>query len=204
MRRAFGLLLLATLPAIAAETCVDCHAGAAERSYALSKHGVIARLAAAGTRQRAPDCGACHAVEAKAPAPAHYANPQQRAAAREQAASACGRCHSARYVTAQLAAAQRALVIGEMKQREAEAVVETARREMIGDELARIEKMLATLRDQDLPHLRLGLAHQSPDYQWWLGQAALDGRLVQIKGALGDARRRQAANPTPLNTASKQ
>ena len=36
------------------------------------------------------------------------------------------------------------------------------------------------------------LAHQSPDYQWWLGQAALDGSLLRIKGALGEARRSRA------------
>ena len=43
MRQVLWLLLLATLPALASKTCVDCHAGAAERSYALSKHGIIAR-----------------------------------------------------------------------------------------------------------------------------------------------------------------
>jgi predicted DNA-binding protein (UPF0278 family) len=96
-------------------------------------------------------------------------------------------------VTEQLAAAQRGLAIGEMKRREAEALVELARHEMTTTELAQVEKLFATLRDQNLRELRLGLAHQSPDYQWWLGQAALDGSLLRIKGALGEARRSQAA-----------
>ncbi|MDP1610192.1 MAG: hypothetical protein Q8M11_03995 [Sulfuritalea sp.] len=192
MRHVLWLLLLAALPALAAKTCVDCHAGAAERSYALSKHGVIARIEAGHERRRTPDCAACHAFEAKAPAPQHYAKKTSRTEAREQATAGCGACHSPRYVAEQLAAAQRGLAIGEMKQREAEALVELARKEVPAVELAQMEKLLASLRDENLRDLRLGLAHQSPDYQWWLGQAALDGSLLRIKGALGEARRSRA------------
>jgi len=193
MRHALWLLLLATLPALAGKACVDCHAGAAERSWALSKHGVIARIEAGRERRRTPDCAACHAFEAKAPAPQHYAKKTSRTEAREQATAGCGTCHSPRYVAEQLAAAQRGLTIGEMKRREAEALVEVARKELTATELAQIEKLFATLRDDNLRELRLGLAHQSPDYQWWLGQAALDGSLLRIKGALGEARRSAAA-----------
>jgi hypothetical protein len=193
MRHALWLLLLAALPALAGKTCVDCHAGAAERSYALSKHGVIARIEAGRARQRTPDCGGCHAFEAKAPAPQHYVKKTSRTEAREQATAGCGACHSPRYVTEQLAAAQRGLALGEMKRREAETLVELARKEMTATELAQIEKLLAGLRDENLRDLRLGLAHQSPDYQWWLGQAALDGSLLRIKGALGEARRSRLA-----------
>ena len=193
MRRLLWLLLLTALPAMAGKTCVDCHAGAAERSYALSKHGVIAQIEAGRERRRTPDCAACHTFEAKAPAPQHYVKKTSRTEAREQATAGCGACHSPRYVTEQLAAAQRGLAIGEMKRREAEALVELARHEMTTTELAQVEKLFATLRDQNLRELRLGLAHQSPDYQWWLGQAALDGSLLRIKGTLGEARRSQAA-----------
>lgn len=195
MRHALWLLLLIALPALAGTSCVDCHAGAAERSWALSKHGVIARIEAGRERRRTPNCAACHAFEAKAPAPQHYAKKTSRQEAREQATAGCGACHSPRYVTEQLAAAQRGLAIGEMKRREAETLVALARKEMTATELARIEKQFATLRDDSLRELRLGLAHQSPDYQWWLGQAALDGKLLRIKGALGEARRaRQQAS----------
>ncbi len=193
MRRVLWLLLLTALPAMAGKTCVDCHAGAAERSYALSKHGVIARIEAGRERRRTPDCAACHAFEARAPAPQHYVKKTSRTEAREQATAGCGACHSPRYVTDQLAAAQRGLAIGEMKRREAEALIELARKEMTAAELAQIEKLLASLRDENLRDLRLGLAHQSPDYQWWLGQAALDGSLLRIKGALGEARRSRLA-----------
>ena len=193
MRIVAALLLLTALPALAAKTCVECHAGAAERSYALSKHGVIARIEAGRERQRTPDCGACHAFEAKAPAPQHYVKKTSRTEARELSTAGCGACHSPRYVAEQLAAAQRGLAIGEMKRREAEALVELARKEMTTAELAQVENLFATLRDKNLRELRLGLGHQSPDYQWWLGQAALDGSLLRIKGVLGEARRSRLA-----------
>jgi hypothetical protein len=94
-------------------------------------------------------------------------------------------------VAEQFAAAQRGLALGEMKRREAEALAEVARKEVTGQELAHIDTLLTTLRNENLRDLRLGLAHQSPDYQWWLGQAALDGSLLRIKGVLGEARRSQ-------------
>jgi hypothetical protein len=74
-----------------------------------------------------------------------------------QAAAGCGACHSPRYVTEQLAAAQRSLAIGEMK-------FNAARGELKGEELARIETLLTAMRDADLRNLRLGLGHQSPDH----------------------------------------
>ena len=192
MRAALLIVLLLALPATA-KTCIDCHAGAAERSWALSKHGVIATIEAGRNRRRAPDCAGCHAVEAQGTTAKHYDARRTRAQAREAASESCRACHSPRYTTEQNAAAQRGLAIGEMKRREAEALVAVARKELSGGELARIEKLFATLRDDDLRHLRLGLAHQSPDYQWWLGQAALDGSLLRIKSALGEARRGSAA-----------
>ena len=107
----------------------------------------------------------------------------------------CRACHSPRYATEQNAAAQRGLAIGEIKRRAAEALVAVARTEISGEELAHVEKLFVTLHDGNLSDLRLGLAHQSPDYQWWLGQAALDGSLLRIKGALGEARRSRIDKP---------
>jgi mono/diheme cytochrome c family protein len=191
--RALGLFLfwLVALPA-AGKTCVECHAGSAERSWALSKHGVIAKIEAGRERRRAPDCAGCHIVEAQAPTAKHYDAKRSRAQAREAATESCRACHSPRYTTEQNAAAERGLALGEMKRREAEALVAAARKETTGGDLVQIEKLFARLRDENLRDLRLGLAHQSPDYQWWLGQAALDGSLLRIKGALGEARRSRA------------
>ncbi len=187
---ALFLLCLAAFPATG-RSCVECHAGATERSWALSKHGVIATIEAGRKRRRAPDCAGCHAVEARTPTAPHYRK-RTRDQAREAASEGCRACHSPRYTTEQNAAAQRGLALGEMKRREAEAVLAVARKELSGGALARIESLFATLRDENLRDLRLGLAHQSPDYQWWLGQAALDGSLLRIKGALGEARRERA------------
>lgn len=189
MRAVLFLLLAAALPAAAGEACVSCHGGAAERSYALSKHGVIAHIEAGRERQRTPRCDDCHRFEAEAPAPSHYAKEGEREQARQQASAGCGTCHSPRYVTEQMAASKRALAIGAMKLSEAQAVVDAARKELKGEELVRIETLFGTMRDENLRDLRLGLGHQSPDYQWWLGQAALDGTLLRIKGVLGEARR---------------
>jgi hypothetical protein len=113
-----------------------------------------------------------------------------------QTAAGCGACQPPRYVTKQLAAAQRSLAIGEMKFNEAQAATDAARGELKGEELARIETLLTAMRDAVLRNLRLGLGHQSPDYQWWLGQAALDGSLLRIKGAVGEAKRAAPAAST--------
>ena len=203
MARVLWLLLLATLPAMAGKPCIDCHAGAAERSWALSKHGIIARIEAGRERKRTPDCAGCHVIEAQAPTAKHYDAIRTRAKAREAATESCRPCHSPRYTTEQNAAAQRGLALGEMKRREAELLVQEARKEFSGAELAQIEALFARLRDEDLRNLRLGLTHQSPDYQWWLGQAALDGSLLRIKGALGEARRSQRLGTTPDQTSAR-
>ena len=95
MRVALLMVLLLALPATA-KTCIDCHAGAAERSWALSKHGVIAMIEAGRERRRAPDCAGCHAVEAQAPTAKHYDARRTRARAREAATESCRACHSPR------------------------------------------------------------------------------------------------------------
>lgn len=195
MRCLLAMLGLLALPALAAN-CVDCHAGPAEQSWALSKHGVIARLDAGRERRRAPNCAGCHSVEAANPAVPHYGKRASREQAREATRDSCRACHSPRYTTEQAAAAQRGLDIGRMKQREAIALREAARSETTGVELAQIESLFVVL-EQNLRNLRLGLGHQSPDYQWWLGQAALDGSLLRIKGALGEARRTRAIVADP-------
>ena len=183
----------ARAPIPGTEGCVGCHSGPAEKSYALSKHGVIARLEAGRTRAgappRAPTCVTCHPSQARRPATPHHDNPRARERARAAATATCGDCHAPRYVAVQLDVAARSLAIGEMKRREAQALVESARGDADPTASARIETLYASLVATDLRSLRLGLGHQSPDDQWWLGQAALDGSLLRIKGALSEARR---------------
>jgi hypothetical protein len=44
-------------------------------------------------------------------------------------------------------------------------------------------------------NVRLGVGHQSPDYQWWHGQPALDGDLLRIKGLIAEHERRRVGRP---------
>jgi hypothetical protein len=39
------------------------------------------------------------------------------------------------------------------------------------------------------------VGHQSPDYQWWHGQPALDGDLLRIKGVVAERERRRIGQP---------
>jgi hypothetical protein len=46
-------------------------------------------------------------------------------------------------------------------------------------------------------NVRLGAGHQSPDYQWWHGQPALDGDLIRLRDAVARAARDAAGTPQP-------
>ena len=73
-----------------------------------------------------------------------------------------------------------------MKMREAEDAVAARRRggKLTSDETKELDAMLRAMRDGALVGLRVGTVHQAPDFQWWLGQAALDGALLRIKARL--------------------
>jgi len=152
------------------DSCIACHGGPGGpvgRSYLTSKHGVIAHIE--GPRWdwsrpfgevslRTPTCAYCHV------------RGQEH---RDEARETCTDCHSGRFVDTLGAAGRRALGIGLMKVEEAEAVVSGSRS----------EALLEHMKSRTLGNLRLGIVHQSPDYEWWHGQAALDGDLLRIKGA---------------------
>jgi hypothetical protein len=42
-----------------------------------------------------------------------------------------------------------------------------------------------------LANVRLGAGHQSPDYQWWHGQPALDGDLIRRREVVARAAREE-------------
>lgn len=206
----FAAALLLVAPAYAAKPkpqshapadsgCIACHGGetgATARSYALSKHGVIARLDPGSGR--APDCMACHTPAGEhgktgTRPPRSLASITEPAKLRGSLSAACGRCHAPRYAVELAGNGSRMLEIGRMKVREAARVVALARREMDPKALAVVEGRFKTMQDVHLRNLWLGIAHQSPDYQWWHGQAALDGDLIRIKGALSHDRRAKPA-----------
>lgn len=149
--------------------CIACHGPNSPEveGWRLSKHGVLARISSPG---RAPGCVDCHGAEAHRPA-----NPD---AMRET----CGKCHSPRYLETLAANGRRMVAVGEMKQREALALLAQARRQFPAERLKAMEEHDHHLQ-KHLRNIRLGVGHQSPDHQWWHGHPALDGDLLRLKGA---------------------
>ena len=104
----------------------------------------------------------------------------------------CGACHAPRYVTEQLIAGDRSLEVARLKVREAEGL---AARHPEG--AAAAPNLLKSV-GRHLANVRLGAGHQSPDYLWWQGQAALDGDLIGLRDAAEKARRgRETASRPP-------
>ncbi len=173
-------------------SCIDCHGGkqgAVARSYITSKHGVIAGLEAPrwdwsqGLREgnyRAPTCAYCHMHDGT----------HGRLLSTEVLQTACADCHSSRYIETMFDAGRRMLGIAHMKLAEAVTAAGPKPPPEIG-------RLLETMRARSMRNLRLGVGHQSPDYQWWHGHAALDGDLVAIKAALSRKARRRGSRKTP-------
>ena len=103
----------------------------------------------------------------------------------------CQQCHSSRYIGELESNGRKMLELGEMKLREAAAVLALAQKEFPADKLREIEALYHSMETKTMMALRAGIAHQSPDYQWWHGHPALDGKLLRIKGELNRLRREQ-------------
>ncbi len=187
-------------------SCNQCHGGeegAVSHSYSTSKHGVIARLEAAESdwskplaveNYRAPGCAFCHFAGGGHNASKFIGSGKPVAAAQEagqQRRWLCQQCHAPRYIRENESNGLKMLELGEMKLREAETVVEMARMEFPAEKVARIEALYHSMESETMRALRAGIAHQSPDYQWWHGHPALDGKLLRIKGELNRLRREQ-------------
>lgn len=182
--------------------CTGCHEKLnreVAHSYATSKHGVIARIEEPRTDRsrplargnyRAPGCAYCHmhAGEhntAQAVAPWNpFADPGEAAApARAAMQAVCGECHAPRYAAEQLSVGNRMLDIARLKLREARDLAAAH------PDNATLAAQMNAMR-QHGRNVRLGAGHQSPDYQWWHGQPALDGDLLRIKAIVSDIGRR--------------
>jgi hypothetical protein len=181
---------LATTRADAA--CTGCHAGAVAHSYATSKHGVLTRIGRPDRtlplrrgNYRAPGCAYCHLHDR------NHGDALDRGRDEGGALVVCGACHAPRFVSEQLAAGDRLTAIARLKVEEAESV---AARHRAGP--AAVAGELASVA-QHLTNVRLGAGHQSPDYQWWHGQPALDGDLIRIRDAVAQSRER-GQEPFPM------
>lgn len=189
--------------------CTGCHEKLSREvvhSYATSKHATIARLEESRYdwsrplvrgNYRAPGCAYCHlhaaehntatTVISRDP----YADPGEVAApARATMQGVCGECHAPRYVAEQLGVGDRMLSVARLKLREAR-------------DLAAVHPGNAAIAAQmNAMHrhgrnVRLGAGHQSPDYQWWHGQPALDGDLLRIKAIVSDIGQAPAPKEKP-------
>ncbi len=188
------------------KTCVACHGGEdgpVNHSYTTSKHGILVRLEQDEwdwnlplelANYRAPGCAYCHmhkgnhnvSTSVRAWNATEGADAAERERVQDALRAVCQDCHSPRYITRLFDNGEQMLAIGRMKVREAAGVLEQAESEFSEAELATAREHFARMQSLHLKNLYLGIGHQSPDYQWWHGQPALDGDLLRIKGAVGD------------------
>jgi hypothetical protein len=193
-------------------TCINCHGGEGSpvtHSYTTSKHGVLVRLEQdewdwdrplALANYRAPGCAYCHMHKGNHNVSAGVrvwnsmegTDAAERERVQDVMRAVCQDCHSPRYIARLFDNGEDMLDIGRMKVREAAGVLEQAEGEFAGAGLAAAREHFARMQSLHLKNLYLGIGHQSPDYQWWHGQPALDGDLLRIKGALGELRRTPA------------
>ena len=81
---------------------------------------------------------------------------------------------------------KRQLEIADLKLAEGDALMATADT-LTGELRSSLKQRQANHRKNVL----YGVGHQSPDYQWWHGQPALDGDLIRIRDAMDEVRRRE-------------
>ncbi len=191
--------------------CIACHGGPKApvvHSYATSKHGLILHLEARkqgwsqpllDANYRTPGCAYCHMHRGdhnvgKAVRKS-ILDTSDRQAVEDDVRMVCQDCHSPRYVTRLFDNGEKMLEIGRKKLREATKMVEQVTSRFTEDELAGAHQQMDKMQHH-LKNVYLGVAHQSPDYQWWHGQPALDGDLLRIKGQLDELQRIQAISDT--------
>jgi len=173
-----------TIKARQDSACSGCHEGPASHSYATSKHGVISTLEADKQEwnkplkrgnYRAPGCSYCHLHDGD------HGDTMTSARGPEVRQWICAGCHSPRYVREQFANALRQLEIADLKLEEGNALIASV---SDGKTVALYE--LRQSMSQHRKNVLYGVGHQSPDYQWWHGQPALDGDLIRIRDVISE------------------
>jgi len=195
------------------ETCTGCHGGRDEptvHSYASSKHGLILRLEKkewdwtqplAQANYRTPGCAYCHmhAGEHNVSASVRGTdllreNSKEIKSVQDATRRVCQDCHAPRYLSRLFENGEKMLAIARMKVREAKNLLLQVQEQYTLEELDAAAKQYKKMQSVHLKNVYLGIAHQSPDYQWWYGQPALDGDLLRIKGAISELIRIKSAN----------
>ncbi len=185
-------------------TCIDCHGGKKApvvHSYTSSKHGIIMQLeknsydwqqSLSMANYRAPGCSYCHLHSAD-----HNINNMTRPSLMDNNAadkiegrirSVCQNCHAPRYITRLLVNGESMLEIARKKVREGLKLIDQASVKFSRAKLKPARTIMKSMQ-QHLRNVYLGIGHQSPDYQWWYGQPALDGDLLRIKGLISELHR---------------
>ncbi len=183
------------------EVCIDCHGGKTDpvvHSYSSSKHGTLMRLEKNSydwkqsfelANYRSPSCGYCHMHQnnhnVSVTVRHDLMGESETEMIQDKARVVCQECHSPRYITQLFSNGEAMLEIARKKVREANALIEQAEKTFSETELAPAKKHRQKMQ-QHLKNVHLGVAHQSPDYQWWHGQPALDGDLLRIKDSISE------------------
>ncbi len=195
------------------QTCTNCHGGEkapVAHSYASSKHGTLMRIEKntydwhqplSSANYRAPGCGYCHMHQnnhnvsrtVRHELMSNRENNPETEKVQDETRAVCQDCHSPRYITRLLDNGEAMLEIARKKVREAKAVIEQAENDFSEHQL-KLAKALFQDMQQHLQNVHLGVGHQSPDYQWWHGQPALDGDLLRIKDSIGELQRLKNIN----------
>ncbi len=191
--------------------CINCHGGPKSpinNSYITSKHGVISTIESpkwdwsrplADGFYRSPTCAYCHLyagnhnmsgkIRPWNPLKTDEGKKRETAEARDSIESVCSDCHSPRLITTYFKTGNRMFEIGQMKTREAANVIDDLEKDGLlkvtqvkeNREESKIRQVFEKMRTVHMKNLWYGVAHQSPDYQWWHGQPALDEDLLHIK-----------------------
>ena len=124
---------------------------------------------------------------------------------RRKTLSVCSNCHAQGYIRRLFQNGERMLMIAGKKINEAQILVD----EVVNNQIEHPKKQsldnsisthIEAIKKQfhkmqtHYKNVYLGVAHQSPDYQWWHGQPALDGDLLKIKTLISDLQRKEKIN----------
>ncbi len=192
-------------------SCVSCHGGEKApvvHSYASSKHGTLMRLEEKQedwsqslelANYRVPGCAYCHMHagnhDVSEVARSNLMDNAETEKLQDRILAVCQDCHSSRYISRLFSNGEAMLEIARKKVREASEIIRHAEKEFTDTDLLQIRQMMKNM-EHHLKNVYLGVAHQSPDYQWWHGQPALDGDLLRIKGGVGELRRGKMITPS--------
>ncbi|MCK4950752.1 MAG: hypothetical protein KAS48_02960 [Gammaproteobacteria bacterium] len=186
------------------QACIICHGGEKDpvvHSYSSSKHGTLMRLEEKQqdwgqplklANYRVPGCSYCHMHSGNHnisnTVRQNLMEDPESEEVQDLMQSICWDCHSPRYISRLFSNGEAMLEIARKKFREASEVIGRVENEFTDDDLLQARQMMKNM-ERHLRNVYLGVAHQSPDYQWWHGHPALDGDLLRIKGEIGKLRR---------------